>query len=108
MQAISGLVSFRGLGVYPICIAASLGTPLQVSVLPFGRPFGVWPVCIWEHSLINIVRIVSLPFLSFMDNLVIACKGVGHPRELGKNALVELIHCFIASSMGCPLLGVLG
>ena len=47
---------------------------------------------IQEHSLIKIPRIMTLPFLSPMDNLVIACKGVGHPKELGKNAAVELIH----------------
>ena len=54
-------------------------------------------------ACIKILSIVFLPFLSFMHNLIIACKGVGHSRELGKNAVVELIHCFIASSKDCPL-----
>jgi len=105
MQAINGLVSFRGLGVYPICIAASLGAPLQVSVLPFGRPFGVRPVCIWEHSLINIVRIVSLPFLSFMDNLVIACKVWVTPENLARmlwlsSSTVSLQVVWVVLSLG--------
>ena len=40
-------------------------------------------------GFINILSIVYLPFLSLMDYLIIACKGVGHPRELSKNAVVE-------------------
>ena len=39
-----------------------------------------------------------------MDNLVIAYKGhSGHSRALGKNAVVELITYFIASTKDCPL-----
>ena len=59
------------------------------------------------RSIACILIIVSLPFLSLMDNLVIVCKGVGHSRELGKSTVVELIHWFIAGSKDCLLCEVL-
>jgi hypothetical protein len=45
---------------------------------------------------------MSLPFWSLIDNFVITGKGVGCPRELGKNVLVDLIHSVIVCSQDCP------
>ena len=81
---------------------ASLGIPLWVLIL-VGKV--IWCQILqvlMSIGFTNILSIVHLPFLSLMDYLIIACKGVDHPRELGKNAVVELIcHC-IMSSRECP------
>jgi hypothetical protein len=50
---------------------------------------------------IDIVNIVSLPFWGLMDHFVITGKGVDCPRELGKNAMVDLIHSFMVCSEDC-------
>src|SRR5258706_7655983 len=40
-------------------------------------------------ACIGIFNIVPLPFLSLMDNLVIACKGVGHTENLASMLCVS-------------------
>ena len=86
---------------------ASLGIPLWVLVL-LGKVIWYQILCVFESiGFINILSIVYLPFLSLMDDLIIACKGVCHPRKLGKNAVVELICHWIVSSMEGPLCEVL-
>jgi len=55
-----------------------------VPVLSLENHLGSEPAGIQEHSLIEILKIMSLPFLSLMGNLIIACKGVGHLRNLAR------------------------
>jgi hypothetical protein len=71
------------------------------------------PICLWKSIwcqsvqafrriiCIDIVNIGSLPFWGLMDHFVITGKGVDCPRELGKNAMVDLIHSFMVCSEDC-------
>ena len=68
MQVISGLVPFRGIAVDLSCIAVSLAIPLWVLALPLESHLASEPAGIQEHTLIKILRIVTLPFLGLMDN----------------------------------------
>src|SRR5258706_9604277 len=86
-----GSKSCRSITGLPSCVPVSLWNANLCQILQIFRSI----------TYISILSIVFLHFLSLMDDLIITCKG--HPRELGKHAVVELIHYFIVDSMDCEV-----
>ncbi len=79
------------------------GHPTLSASFVFGKPFGVW-ACRYsgaqpDRNSQNNVLAFPEPHGQPYHSL----QRCGSPQELGKNSVVELIHCFTACSMGCPL-----
>ena len=98
VQVISGLIPLQRPWEGSKLCSSITGHPTLSARFPFGKAFGQSLWVFRSITCIHILNIVPLPFLRLMDGLVLPCQGVGNPRELGKNTVVEPIHYFIASS----------